>query len=931
MYRRPRLLTLSALMVALLATLGLSGCEKNEGDALAAIKAQIAKNENAAADIELKNLVQRFPESGEGRYLRGIQLQKAGDGAAAMQEFKRALDLKFDANKVVPEMARSLQAQGRTMQLSDDFSNVTLTDADAAAELHTLVALANLSDNRLEAARRAVSRALNAVPKLESAQLLSARIDAADGKPEQALAAVEQVIKDNPKSDEAWSLKGQLLAATPGQQEQAVAAYRQSLAVKPDQVNARTAMIALNLLRGDFDAAEQDLALLVKLAPKDLNTRYYEGNLAYSRGKYPQAQALFQGVLRVVPNNPAALLSAAENELQLNSLVVAESMAAKALTASPASVGARRVLAQTYLRQGQSGKALTVLAPSLELPQVQPEVLALAAQAQVMNDNLPAAEAIYARLAKLKPTDPRLRTLLANAMLDKGNTEAAYNELQGISTDDKGVSADLAIFSARLKAGELDPALKAADTIAKKQPDRPLADHLRAQVFARKKDAAGTRRAFEAALAKDTSYLPAVVGLAALDLIDKKPEASKQRYDDLLKKQPNNAQALVALAEWSARAGHPAAEVSGYLDRAVKADPTDSLAWRVLIDEKLSRGVHAAALTAAQNAVAALPNDPELLDRLGQAQARMGIYDQALNSFGKLASQQPRSVAGNLGQAQTHLAAGNLPDAWRAVSRVLDKEPQNLAAQAVAVTIALRQKQYKPAIDLARTVQSQRKGFALGYVMEGAVEMSQSHWDAAEVVLRKALDLKAPGDAPMKLHQTLTQAGKPEKAEAMASAWLKAQPADQVFMGYLADSARRQSQPELAEQRYREILAQRPNDAAALNNLAMMLAQQKKPEAIALAEQALKAAPDQPMLLDTLAQALAANNQLPRALEVQKQALSLLPTDPTLRLGLVRLQIRSGEKDAAQADLTRLVASGSRLNAEDRAEASRLQQELKTR
>ena len=931
MYRRSRLLPLSALIAALIAALALSGCEKNEVDALAAIKAQVAKNENAAADIELKNLVQRFPESGEARYLRGIQLQKAGDGAAAILEFKRALDLKFDANKVVPEMARSLQAQGKTMQLSDDFSNVTLTDADAAAELHTLVAQANLTDNRLEAARRAVARALNAVPKLESALLLSARIDGTDGKPEQALAAVEQVIKDNPKSDEAWNLKGQMLAATPGQQVQAIAAYRQSLEVKPDQVNARTAMIALNLLRGDIDAAGKDLDLLIKLAPKDLNTRYYEGNLAYARGKYPQAQAFFQGVLRLVPNSPAALLSAAENELQLNSLVVAESMAGKALTLSPGSVGARRLLAQVYLRQGQASKALTVLAPALELPQVQPDLLALAAQAQVMNGNLPAAEVHYARLAKLKPTDPRLRTLLASASLSKGNTESAYSELQGISTDDKGVSADLAIFSARLTARELDPALKAADTIAQKQPDRPLADHLRAQVFAQKKDAAGARRAFEAALAKDTGYLPAVVGLAALDLIDKKPEASKQRYDDLLKKQPNNAQALVALAEWSARAGHPAAEVSGYLERAVKADPTDSLAWRVMIDEKLSRGAHSAVLTAAQRAVAALPNDADLLDRLGQAQARMGIYDQALNSFGKLASLQPRSVAGTLGQAQTHLAAGNLPDAWRAISRVLDKEPQNLTAQAVAVTIALRQKQYKPAIDLARTVQNQRKGYALGYVMEGAVEMSQSHWDAAEGVLRKALDLTAPGDAPMRLHQTLTQANKSDKAEAMASAWLKAHPTDHVFLSYLADSARRQTQPELAEKRYREILAQRPDDTAALNNLAMLLAQQKKPEAIALAEQALKAAPEQPMLLDTLAQALAANQQLPRALEVQKQALTLLPTDPTLRLGLVRLQLQSGDNGTAQAELSRLLATGSRLSADDRAEASRLQQALKTR
>jgi len=140
-----------------------------------------------------------------------------------------------------------------------------------------------------------------------------------------------------------------------------------------------------------------------------------------------------------------------------------------------------------------------------------------------MNGDRRAADALYSRLAGLKPADPRLRTMVASAGLGKPGSDAAFAELQAIARDDKGVSADLEIIQGRLRAGEFDAALKAVEALRRKQPDQALADHLRAQVLARKNDLAGARQALENGLRMDPRYMPAVLGLAALT----RPRASQ--------------------------------------------------------------------------------------------------------------------------------------------------------------------------------------------------------------------------------------------------------------------------------------------------------------------------------------------------------------------------------------------------------------------
>src|SRR5205814_7487149 len=139
---------------------------------------------------------------------------------------------------------------------------------------------------------------------------------------------------------------------------------------------------------------------------------------------------------------------------------------------------------------------------------------------------------------------------------------------------------------------------------------------LRARVYMQRKDAAGARKSFEKALALNPAYLPAAANLAALDMLDNKPDAAKARLEAVLKADPKSAQALLGLAEIKRRTGGSRQEVAKLIADAVKANPADREPRLVLIEHHLSIGDTKAAVSAAQAGVAAIPNDPQLLEKL---------------------------------------------------------------------------------------------------------------------------------------------------------------------------------------------------------------------------------------------------------------------------------------------------------------------------
>ena len=916
--RNSRKLTAQATLAAitLACAVVLAGCsDPTPDELLVSARSHLAKNEVESARLELKTLLQSQPDSAEARFLLGQVMLDTGDLAGAEAELRRALEAGHPEATVLPLLARSMVGLGKGALLLQQFGQVTLPDAQANAELKTQLATAQAAEGDLAGARATNQQALQQSPDFAPALLLQARLIAADGDRAGALKAVEALLARQADNADAWLFKGELLSREAtgkrvADTAPAAEAYRQAVKAKPDSVPAHVALITLDLARSDFAAANTQWTVLQKVAPRHPQTMFFETVLAEQKGDYKRTRELAQILLRSAPNDPQVLMLAGQAEQKLNSLTTAEAHFAKAVQAVPRAPAPRRQLAQVQLRSGQADKALATLRPLLEADPPDADALSLAAQAQMMLGDTAAADASLAKASKLRPDDPRLRTAMVLSRLAKGKDPAAIDELRAIAAADKGSTADLALINQLVRQNDLPAALKAIDTLAAKLPGDALPDQLRARLALQRKDPAAARQSFEAALTKNPDYLPAVAGLAALDMNDKQPAAAKARFEALLQRNPQHAGALMALAEIGARTGDKPEQTAELLTRAIAADPGDARPRLLLADLHLKAGQQKQALDVAQAGLAALPDNPDLLDRQGRAQLAAGQAQQAVSTFSKLAALAPKSALPQLRLADAHGANNNRSGVAAAVKRAAEIAPDSLQVQQAQVNLALQDGQPEQALAVARKVQAQRPDDAVGFSMEGDIELRRRHWDAAAVALRKSMVRKSPGDSAQRLHGALLAAKKTADADTLAAEWRKSHPDDMAFVLHLGDSALARGNPAQAETLYAEVLARQPDNVVAMNNQAYVLVLQKKPGAVAMAEKALQKAPKSSAVMDTLAFALAAEQQLPRAIEVQTQAVAAAPAAPQFRLQLARLHLQAGDKPSALTELQTLAKLG---------------------
>mgnify|MGYP001022682039 FL=1 len=755
--------------------------------------------------------------------------------------------------------------------------------------------------------------------------LASARLKAANRDFDGSLAIVDGILAKSPKDPEALLLKGSL-ASIQNDQTGALELYRKAVEAKPDFLLAHSAIISGLMQQGKIDDAVKQLEALKKVAPKHPQTIYLDTQLTYQRKDYKTAKELAQQLLKISPNNPNALQIAGAIEYQLGSYVQAESHLNKALQLAPEMTLARRLLVSNYLRTGQSGKAMSTLTPVIGKIDKDPALLALAGQTFLQNGDAKKAEEYFSKASKLDPNDPAKRTSLAITHMALGDMNAGFSELEQISASDKGTSADLALISAHLRRNDLDKALKAIDSLEKKQPDNPATYNLRARTLLAKKDVAGARASFEKALSISPAFLPAAASLAAMDMAEKKPDDARKRFETVLISDPKNIGALLALADLKNAAGGKPEEVLSFITKAVEANPTELGPRLAQIEFHLRNKDLKSALSAAQNALAAIPDKPELLDALGRTQQISGDSNQALSTFGKLASLQPNSPIAQMRMAEINLANKNKDEAAKNLRKALEIKPDLLEAQRGLILLALDSKKPQDALALARDIQKQRPKEATGFVLEGDINASSKQWPEAIAAYRNGLKQAPAPELAIKLHTALLASGNMAEAEKLAATWTKEHLKDIAFRMHLGDIATARKDYPAATQHYRNALEIQPNNALVLNNLAWVSGEMKSPKAMEYAEKANQLAPNQPPFMDTMAMLLVSKGETAKAVELLRKALEISPQATAIQLNLAKVLIGAGRKDEARKELDALAKLGEKFSAQS--EVARLQKDL---
>ncbi len=899
---------IAAVVVAIAAPLAWYGFTRvDEGKAIASARAHLEAHEPQPATVYLKSLLAVQPNHALARRLLGESLLAQREAAAAEAELRRAMQLGVPQSQVAPLLANALLDQGKPDAVLSEFGRMEIAEAQPAADLLVQIARAHLAKGDEAGAKRALDDALSRKSGHADALLMVARSRWQAGKVAEARSTIEAVLKERPDNARAWVYMGDLQA---GQGDPAAAAesYKKAVKLQPLDLSAYTAMVMLDLKRKDLAGAREMQLAMQKAAPRSVTTFYVKAMLEYLSGNYAAAREALQQLLKAGSVPPQIDLLAGMTELRLGARAQAETHLNKAMTGMPASTEPRKVLAQLMIESGRAKRALELLDPATPGAATDPEFWSLIGQSQASLGEFDKADAAFVKARKINPDDPTVMTEMGRSMAARGKVDAAVTLLSSAAANaNSGTRADIALISALMLKRDLAGALKAVDGLAKKQPDSAMVDVLRGQVLEATRDLDGARRAYMTATSKDGRYEPALTRLAALDVTQGRFDEAQQRYDKVMEADPKATWAMLAAADMARRAGRGRQAVGALLDQAVKVNPTDAGPWVSAVQVHLDGGDTVGAVSRARAAVAALPNEPAVLDRLVQTLMLTGEDNrQALSTVNDLITLRPRDLAPRLRAIDVHLALKNVKAASAQWNEALNLDPNSAEVAAAGMRIALFERAYKRALDLARARQKAQPKQALGWVFEAQTMVAQDNRAGAIAALRTALTKEGGAEHAARLHFQLAAGGQQEVADQFAQQWLKDHPDDVNFITHLALLAAKANDHATAEKRYRQALALRPQSALLLNELALVLLKTGKPEALTLARNAVAMSPDHPAMLDTLAHALAAGKQWSEALEVQTKAVELDPKDSVLRLELAKMYMDTGDRKKARIELERL-------------------------
>ena len=896
------------------ALLVLGGCQKSLTPAtLESAQARLAKGEQSAAIIELHSVIQADPGSGQARTLLGKTLLAMGDAAGAEVELRKAKDLKEPDAEVVPWLAKAMVNQEHQKAVLEQFGNLDLKDEPAQDELNAMLANSWARAGKRDRAKPLLEAILKRTPNHVDALQAYARIHATEGRLDDAVAFATRATTADERSVEALNTLAQIQLLGKRDLDKATVAYKKIVALRPGQANAYLALVAIAMARGDKDAAAATYKDMAKALPKHPQTRLVEAQLALSNKDYIRARDLTLDLLKLAPDNPDLLNMAGLAELELNGISRAIALFQKAVYVAPEVSGPRIGLARAYLRSGQARRTIQVLESNLTRNPLDLGALTLTAEAELMGGNAEKAEALFQRALKSKPGDPSLRTSVAMSQIAQGKSENALIDLQALAISEKTPIGDLALVSAMMRRRDMAGALKAIDgLVSKLPPESPQPDALRAQVLLNQRDLAGARTQFDAALKKDALYMPAIQGLAMIDRREGKPEQAEARFSAALKADPKNLTAILALVEIKSHRASAQDEITKLLEEAIAANPNDPTPRLVQMRLLLGRRDRKAALSAAQSAVGAFPDNIELLSALGHVQLMSGDANQAIATFSKLGARDTLTPQAPLRIAEAYVQLKDFPAAERNYKRALELSPTLLDAQRGLIAVSVRANDPKHALEAARTIQRQRPDSGIGYLLEGDIHGRFNDWTAAAKAYRAGLEKGNFVGLSERLHAAINKSKGPVAATEFANDWMKNHPADVGLPFYLGNLAVDSGDLAAAETYFAAAVKGNSSMPSPINNLAWVKAKLGKPGAVALAEQALTLAPDQPDVVDTLVFALVQDKQLPKAIATLKSVLLRTPDASNQRLELAKLYISAGDKPNAKSELEKVAAVGAR-------------------
>jgi len=909
----------AAIIFATSATL--IGCDRmsslTEQEHIQRAKDHEVSGDLKSAIIELKSAVQKNPNGPQSRLLLSQIYLKAGLGQSAEKELRQAQQLGVNLESIKVPLGEALLLQQQFNEVLEEIQASGETSAQNRARILSMRGDAKLGLGHLDEACELFAQSKAIDSKQVGGYRGLAQCAVARGNLDQAIEQLNAALKIDGKDARNRILLADIEVVR-NNLPAAEKAYGQAVQTAPANPATRIALAAFQIRQGKLKEAEKQLEEIKKIVgPNDLRWHSLKALLAFQQNRLEEADSHISQILRAEPGHIPTLFLAGLTNYGLGRHEQATSQLSKVLAAAPSLKPARIIQSSIKLKQGQVKEAEALLQP-LDIEHSSDAILlSLAGQIALAKGDRERADRYRELASRIDPKHAsQPSTPMDPTALD---VHAAVKQLSTPYGGNRkpAETKSLAIL-ALIQKKEFDRALTMIAQLEKQQPNNPAVHNMRGVISLARQDWVGARRNFDKAVSLDPAYFQAAANLAQLDLRDGNPKAATQRMSQLLKLNSENAQAMMVLADISARQGQES-EYRNWLEKARRAQP-DLLDPALRLGRyHLAKGEPLKALDIARQLMVAHPNNAKTMELLAQSQLASGDKDNAIVSWTKLTTLAPGSATAHFQLAKLQASRKDLNAAKSSLAKAVAIRPDYYEALHALAMLEMGAKKPEEAMKIARDAKSRAPRSPAGLILEGDIYMLQQKFKESAQAYEKAVALADNGPVQIKLHQALRRTGQIKEADGRLLEWLKTHPGDIGARYYLGEVYMQDRNFNQAIELFKAVIRLAPQHALALNNLAWLYDQQGNSLALQTAEQAYKLSPASSAVQDTLGWILFKEGQITRSLGLLRQADS--SRDSTIRFHYAAALVKSGDKEQARRLLKQLLASNRNFPESKEAEA----------
>lgn len=887
-------------------------------DALSSAKQYLATGKYRAALIELKNAAQASPDDAGIRLFLGKTYLELGDAVAAEKELRKAMTLDPGSKLAQLPLGKALLWQGKYADVLRDIKVKPEYSAADKQEALRLRALAYLYTKRFELATDEINKADDLGRNAADVEIVKARIAAAQGDIDKALAIVNPVVAAHKTDTQALVLQGSLLRRK-GDYSAALTSYTTAHATAPGNISILLDKVMMLMANNRQKEAGKAIDGIDKRYRELPATQYVMGLFAMGQGRFADAQGNFERVVRVAPKHYPSILMLGVVNYQQKNYESARNYLETYTTAYPKNLRVQRLLGITDLRLGHADDALSAFLKIEKSGVKDGQLLALIGSSYMYKKDYAKANEYLEEAVKVAPGLASIRAQVAISNLATGDSSGAIRNMR--SAVDMGgdlIAADAMLVKMYMLRGKTDEAIKSANSFAKKKPGSPLPPNLLGMAYLQKRDLAKAKLYFEQALTKDPNFVPASVNIGRLYELQNKPDSARDTYLGILKQHENNLLALLSLAQLELKLRKFPSAID-YLSRARDAHPDSIQAGLLLSGLLVHQGQPLRALEVARSIASRHPGDVGVLMNLGRTQLLAGEKFNAIATFRKVYETEPDNELVALALAESYMENKDAGQAKKVLSGYLQKH-QSLRASVMLARINLNQGDTEEALKIAREIQKAHSASPVGYRLEGDIQYANKHYRQALGLYEKSMKLFPAREVAIQVYRSRMQLNDTHAADTLVD-WLKHNPADNGVRLLMAQIQQGKGDSAAAIASYEKVLETAPDEKIALNNLAWIYFEKNDPRAVDIAVRAHMAAPDDYAVLDTYGWIILHNGKLEEGYRYIKQAASKAPHVAQVQYHLAVALHMNGKDAEAKSEIERLLNSNRPFPERDSAKA----------